>query len=438
MRSRNAWSQIGRMAAFVALVSAFCALMTQDASASERKFLVMLAHSPKSFTDDNGGVPGPPVEGLLYENDVRIDYFNPDNDANVKSFREYWEEVSYGDVTITGYVMPWVPLPWVFEPNPPRAEERPSPENYVDLQGDGTYNYGSGETFCEQPPGHPLAADDPSCGAIVILDLLAETPGADFAKIRGVSIVDEVFTPSERFCDLDGDMRWDGLDEKNDMMCHTGVCPPGPDGEPWPCLHGQDEFYGACGCDTPGCGDLSMPCLDYDFAAGNADEPECANEDGENDCVIPLSRRGAEVGDLAITVDDMDGLLEACTNSIDEDRIAAEDCNCVVPDGPQWESNIRDCCAYPEGDDLDPEEIEQAVEDCRANGDIFHEDDWTEEWVNADEINHGLKGVVCLGSDGNGEEPIPCCEFFDFDQDEEVDVVEPFEDFLVMYNPGGG
>ncbi|MCH7995794.1 MAG: hypothetical protein IIB57_15310, partial [Planctomycetes bacterium] len=95
------------------------------------------------------------------------------------------------------------------------------------------------------------------CGALIIIDLIGDPdieeepergPGLDDSIAVGIN----VWTPGERFLDLDDDNRWDGIDEKNDMMCH------GPDG-----CAGDPPGSGPRGCTEPGCGELEIPACDW-------------------------------------------------------------------------------------------------------------------------------------------------------------------------------
>ena len=70
----------------------------------------MLAVPRKSWP----GAPGVPVPpNVIYRH-----YFDRDSlqavpdDIEVDSFAEYWEEISYGQVTVSGDVLGWVEIPW--------------------------------------------------------------------------------------------------------------------------------------------------------------------------------------------------------------------------------------------------------------------------------------------------------------------------------------
>ncbi len=407
----KSWWEWTRMARILALVATAGSLIIADhAAADERKFVVMLAHSPKSFV--TGGNPGLPPGGLFSVEAIRKDYFDR-IDPNIDSFAEYWEEISYGDVAVTGETFGWVTLPWAFDPNPPNAPARASPANYVNLRSGRMFSegvaslppfaYGAGEDFCDAFSSFDNDAETVTtdkCGALIIIDLVAETEGAA-PPLRGPGMVDSdvvginVWTPGERFLDLDGDGRWDGLDEKNDMMCHGSdgctdtLCsesdkPCNQDGD---CARretcGTDLFHGRSGprgCNTPGCGDRAMPCLDWDG------DGTCANpSSGPAGCPIPVDDNNP----LGICLD---------TNCVPT--------NCV-PD--REDVSLPECCEQEEP-------LDRA--DCVAAGGID---------IVADP---GAEGILC-------GDPIFCCEFDDGDGDDEIDVIEPFEDFIVRWNPAG-
>ena len=110
MRTRNERRQttsFARMAGIATVV--VYSLMAHAAYAGERQFLVILATSPKQF----GGAPG----NLINPELVNRQYFDRDPDNATTSFLEYWEEISYGDVSIApspnrDKVTDWISLPW--------------------------------------------------------------------------------------------------------------------------------------------------------------------------------------------------------------------------------------------------------------------------------------------------------------------------------------
>ncbi len=499
MRFRKEWTRPSRITAVICVACfAGSLLLAARAYAEERKFVVMLAHSPKAFV--SGGDPGLPPDGLLYENDVEVDYFNPGNDPNVLSFREFWQEVSYGDVTVTGDVFPWIYLPWAFEPNAPNAPARASPEDFIDLHTTNgnpfcpqltapiPFAYGAGENFCDcmtlGDTETGIALD--KCGALIILDLKAHL-GVGTPPPRGPGMPDfdvvgvNVWTPGERFLDVDGDLRWDGVDEKNDMMCHrkdpewdcngndiwdvcdidcrglpgspcdlpdcggsedingNGIpdececdCCPCEGEEGCPC-EGRNDFP-PCGCHVPGCGDLYMPYIDWDQSG---DANNCSGPGGDfSACDImwcgtvfegacPLAWMtdsdcdcGCQFWDVACP----DGgqrcpTPSGCTIPNDFE----EPTNCLLPTPEDGCSvALPECCAPG----LDSEELDQCI---REDGIALCSD-------YGPPCEEGVAGLVCQNSDNPS---LMCCEYHDFDDDGQVDVVEPFEDFMIRWNPHG-
>lgn len=305
--------------------------------------------------------------------EIRKQYFAKDDDS-IGSLAEYFEEISYGDIRISEYsrVTDWLNLPWAITPPDP-------------------------ELFLTESAGTPVTTEsfDTSL-AMVVLDTNGDPGGnvdAPFFPEPGSGSGDTVWMPGERFVDMDGDGRWDGLDEKNDMMCH------GPNGctdtlcseSDRPCFQSGDcprnetcgsdaPGSGPRGCNRPGCGDLRIPCFDWD---GNN---ECTNPSGgAAGCIIPV---------------DDDSILGICLDT------SCVPTNCVPDTG---DVSLPECCA------------EEDNTDCLNNGGV----DITETNGDPD-----AEGILC-------GDPILCCEFDDADGDDEVDIVEPFEDFIVRWNPGG-
>ncbi|MCH9035230.1 MAG: hypothetical protein IID42_12140, partial [Planctomycetes bacterium] len=528
---------------------------TGGVRAEERKFVVMLAHSPKAFTLENG-VPKLPPGGLPKADIIRKDYFDPDNNPEIDSFAEYWEEISYRDVTVTGRAFEWISLPWAFAPTAPNALPRNSAANFIDLfrdengrcrnspQGLGRFAYGAGEVFCDCQTSNDHVTDIglDKCGALVITDLVGELPNV-ISSARKLGLDDSiavginVWTPGERFLDLDADDRWDGIDEKNDMMCHgpdgcRGICsamicedmsgycqteadcPPGVGCQRGSLTHCDDESGTICsvtnpcsggsrcvladmpcpeprcdggpndgefcnpdngnddclpsgrcdsgivdpctggetcgdargsgprGCDTPGCGDLFMPCINFDEFDNNN---ECSNPRGtnlftESGCTPPnfipcatdedcpgseggrcrrIDSFGERVGlcDPAIAIpctEDAQCANQACDT---EAGLCALETLCVIPE-EDVEIDLPDCCA----EDLETDPLAM----CAENGGII----LCSLYPSDADCSPLPEGIVC-GT------PRLCCEFDDVDESRGVNIAEPFEDFLVRWNPQG-
>jgi len=438
MRSRMEWTRKTRVYLLVALACASGFVATsQRASAELRKFAVMLAHSPKAHLDNNDR-PGLPDGGLTSVAQIQTAYFDRTN-AAVDSFAEYWEEISYGDVIITGSTFEWVSLPWAFEPNAPDGGNRTSPADYIDLYANraegctvginppvpAPFAYGAGEEFCDcvssfDEKTSPITQG--KCGALIILDYTG-TQGVETAPqptpTRGLGLDDvpgsgvAVWTPGERFVDLDGDERWDGLDEQNDQMCRGSdgclgknlcsrtreTCRTNTDchlpGET--CMLGTpgDLGHGPRGCGTPGCGDLEMPCVDWN------DDDACTNFEG---CVFgEVDNADPSTGMRRCVLDSECTAPPGYNADLDGDLCIHNFCipkNCRPPDldaPPQ-------CCT---GDPSDPD-------DCFPQG------------------QEQQPGVNCVS------DLFPlrvCCEFDDSTNgDRQASMVEPFEDYMVRWN----
>ncbi|UCG34096.1 MAG: PKD domain-containing protein [Phycisphaerales bacterium] len=233
-------SRIGMVALASTLILVVSALlMPGEAQAEERKFIVMLAHSHKQV----GTVGDPGVD----VNDVHQAYFAEDQ----VSFKRFWEEVSYGDVTIDGTTLPHGFLPWPLEaPDDVLDESNALYANgtipYADLDRSRSFNYGVGEPFqeFEQPfeidwdgnfngvndTGAPLADDDEGeeldwgvpPGVNLADDVLALLiQEGRFTAVAKPGLIDGVWTPGERFRDIDDDGRWDQAELSRDDM---GAC----------------------------------------------------------------------------------------------------------------------------------------------------------------------------------------------------------------------
>ncbi len=395
----------------------------------ERKFAVMLAHSPKSF--ETNGQPGVPSGGLPDVTAIDREYFSRNPVDAIGSFAEYWDEITYGDIHITGRAFGWVTLPWAFSPDPPNAAARPSPENFINLRRGamqsegievtpfipGPYGYGAGEDFCDcfhdQTGVFCFSSGDASaaissgdCGGLIITDLVGSRRNVP-PPMRGPGMNDfpavgiDVWTPGERFLDLDNDNRWDAIDEFNDQLCH------GPDGcrekqcsiSHRPCvsnLHcptgetcmGPDPVgSGPRGCNSPSCGNLSMAWINWD---GDVDADNCGN------CVIPVMPPCRNNGDC-------ERFPGATAGVCDTELGRCLPANCITPSLlTQCSPQLSPCCT---GGENDPD-------DC---------------------VENGVEGLNC------GQPPIMCCEFDDStDENRQANASEPFEDYMVRWNPLGG
>ena len=192
------------------------------------------------------------------------------------------------------------------------------PNEFFDIDADGLYNYGWAERL------RPLQA--------VIVDRDGDGPGGidngpfspSAASGHSTTEFFPVWKPGERFIDMDGDGRWDGMDEANNLMDWDGngqpdlrgpwvdldssrdadapsgcsylpdsdndgnpdCCPNGPSGEP-------DEQsgcgrYGLSGVDDP----YACPSTHWSTPTGDFIDPLDRFEGGANDCGRPKRNYG--------------------------------------------------------------------------------------------------------------------------------------------------
>ncbi len=403
-------------------------LALAPAKGAERQFLVLLAHSPKQFPDT-----GLPPGGLPNPESVRRQYFDLIDPA-VGSFAEYWEEISFGDVLISGETTDWINLPWAIQP-PAIGDDVNSPARFYDLNEDALYTYGQGER--------------PSNLQAIIIDRDGDVPGgADngpFAPFPASGHVTDqghpVWKPGERFIDMDGDGKWDGLDEANNMMDHDGdkvVDLPGP----WIDLNGDGEAH-------PGSGSWCAFLPDSD----NDGNPDCCpNGPGDTGHLVEPGYEGCGRYNIEVPHADYEANPElVCPPLIwtGPGNIQVTDCNCNM---------IPDVC------DIDPLDNPDAPAQCAALG-------WTGPFPfvrsrdqnpsdgpnqpNPDGIPdecqfqrgpNGVNGAVSFCIEwAPGFECTPLdvprmdiaelrCEFFDMGQDG-LSIVEPFENFMRRWDP---
>lgn len=195
----------------LAAAAAVLAGLTAHAWGQERKFVVMLAAPVKSFPNPRPPLANPQLAYVQY-----FDLITP----GVDSFAEYWREISYGNVNVSGDVFGWAEVPWPVLP-PDDATDPPGGSNhaarvlkFTDLNNDGGASEFAGESVPDTQdqmilidyngnrpgtatPGFPPFQDRPTPG---LVDFLADgqTP---------------VWTPGERFADLNGNGRYDALHE---------------------------------------------------------------------------------------------------------------------------------------------------------------------------------------------------------------------------------
>ncbi|MEW6199232.1 MAG: thrombospondin type 3 repeat-containing protein [Planctomycetota bacterium] len=199
--------------------------LVPGAAADERKFSLLLAVPTKSVTE-----PLPQFQARLPKReDIFAQYFDRTS-PGIDSFAEYWYEISYGQVNVSGDVFGWVETPWPILP--PEALDSTGatvdPRSatsldglrlpVVDLNDSGAFEPFEGETIVQTRQailidynGNLEGTGTPNVGP----GLQGPTPDVpaagfiDFDPIRARA----VWTPGERFRDLNENGRYDALCE---------------------------------------------------------------------------------------------------------------------------------------------------------------------------------------------------------------------------------
>jgi PKD repeat protein len=371
-------------------------LPVRPAWGGERKFLVMLANPRKEY-----GATGVPPEGLPNPELIRKQYFDT-TDPSIGSFAEYWEEISYGDVKIgrLDRIPEWINLPWPIH-SPVGAD------NFVELDGSPSFTYGAGESF----------DNTQSMVAVSTNSFTASFQGGnDTGPVTGLP----VYMPGERFVDMDGDSVWDGLDEAMNWMDWNGDNAPDLLG-PWTDLNEN------------GAGDNPGNCL-YLADDDNDGNPDCCPDGPGNPGCEPYPADGSCFptrweGPFGEIVDCNGNLIpDACDVDCN-----SRDCRATgwLGDHPGVCGGSRDElpfvdngveCAAGEPNGIPDEcEIDNARQDC-VGSDLSDED----------LCNGGPECVFYTPT--LADIAADRCEFHDVNNNRRVDIVEPFENFLVRWN----
>jgi hypothetical protein len=197
MRSRMN-SHAGILLGAVGIVAATLAGMALAQETGQRKFMVMLAVPTKSM-------PGWPNVTLPNPQDAWNAYFDQ-IDPNTNSFAEYWHEISYGHVNVSGDAVGWAEVPWPVLPAESNTNVGDLP--YVELAtdiGEPPFKQFRGEAFDENSVMFETDWNGDAAG-------LGSPPPGYYVP---TGLVDGVWTPGERFRDLDGDGTYDALLEGN-------------------------------------------------------------------------------------------------------------------------------------------------------------------------------------------------------------------------------
>ena len=224
-----------RLMLLSALAGLLTAALVTSAAGENRRFSIMTAYPTK---------PAGLSPELASLDLIEAQYFDfpPGDDPTVDSFTEYWYEISYGNVTVNGQVLPWITLPW---PLLPEGTVEGSGDSvripFTDLNQSGTF-----EKFQGEPVDQFEQMVWTDYDGAIVGDF--PTPGLiDFNLVTGAP----VWTPGERFRDLNTNGKYDILleaarDGWNAARDYTNCCLP----------HGgggcEDEECQTLVCDTPG------------------------------------------------------------------------------------------------------------------------------------------------------------------------------------------
>ncbi|MCA9243178.1 MAG: thrombospondin type 3 repeat-containing protein, partial [Phycisphaerales bacterium] len=216
MTSRRTWA----LAACLAVTT-----LLSTAQAEERKFTVIMAVPVKN----NPQLPLPNLD------QIRRQYFNRDdligNPAlrrpDIDSFSEYWYEISYGNVSVSGDVIGYAEIPWPILPeNDATTGDNHAQKRlkFADLNGDNNFNRDTGEVV-------PAAQNQ-----AILIDYNGDNPGTATpgfppfidAPTPGLIDVDAqmnpVWTPGERFLDINNNGRYDLLLERDTDGIMSEAC----------------------------------------------------------------------------------------------------------------------------------------------------------------------------------------------------------------------
>jgi hypothetical protein len=166
-------------------------LVVPQAVAEERKFLVMMAVPPRD-------VDGWPDVTLPNPNDGFLAYFD-ETDPNIDSFAEFWNEISYGEVNVSGDSVGYAEIAWSTTYEGDGGDYAGRILAYTDLNANNQIDLFQGETFtqAEQMYEVDINGDDP--------DGEFRLPGLDDTDWQG----NPVWTPGERFRDLKANGMYD-------------------------------------------------------------------------------------------------------------------------------------------------------------------------------------------------------------------------------------
>ncbi len=162
----------------------------------QRKFMIMGAAPVKSIA----GWPDITLPNLYDAYQVYFDLYDP----NTASFAEYWREISYGTVSVSGDVAGWAEVPWPVLPSGLTPGDHEGMEAavlpFTDLNDSAFFEKFRGEGFAESQQ-------------MFLIDHNGALQGTDSSGADNPTpgLADGWWTPGERFLDLNNDGRYDAL-----------------------------------------------------------------------------------------------------------------------------------------------------------------------------------------------------------------------------------
>ena len=197
-----------RNALFLTLAALAATSLAPHAGAQERqqrKFALLLAIPTKSYP---GGIPAP---GTLPNPDAGWKQYFDHTDPNILSFADYWREISYGTVDVSGEVAGWAEVPWPILPPGgggagamlPHASLSEYEVEFTKFVGE-SFNQSRQKYYIDYN-GKLEGTGDPNDPTAHTTD---EYPSG-FVDFDAAG--QPVWTPGERFLDLNGNGRYDAL-----------------------------------------------------------------------------------------------------------------------------------------------------------------------------------------------------------------------------------
>lgn len=207
------------------------AWFASTANAEARKFVVLLADLPK---ERQAGTQLP-NRAEIYDAYFDVDKNSETGGPRVDSHAEWWNEVSYRDVSVTGNVYGWSSMPWPSRPGTGfdgnTSFQGTGRIPHIDLDGDGAYTFGIGEGFDVVLPKYLYDPDGLGANAFFNNFAPLDWEGFKLGNLQVDSFGVPIWSPGERFLDLNGNRVYEagvwewGIDKNNNGF--IDVDPPG-------------------------------------------------------------------------------------------------------------------------------------------------------------------------------------------------------------------